>query len=67
MEWPPPKIDSNKYWRVLWYKTEGDENTMIKNFKDIIQNYEDIVLEETQQLLAEIKEVKRNKYTIAKL
>ena len=48
MEWPPPKIDSNKYWRVLWYKTEADENTMIKNFKDIIQDYEDIVLEETQ-------------------
>ena len=40
---------------------------MIKDFKDIIQDYEDIVLEETQQLLAEIKEVQSNKYTIAKL
>ena len=35
---------------------------MIKIFKDIIKDYEDIVLEETQQLLDKINEVQSNKY-----
>ena len=43
-------------------KIETDENTMIKDFKDIIQDNEDIILEGTQQLLDEINEVQSNKY-----
>ena len=43
-------------------KIETDENMMIKDFKDIIQDNEYIILEGTQQLLDEINEVQSNKY-----
>ena len=47
---------------IVIIKIETDENTMIKDFKDIIQDNEDFILEGTQQLLDEINEVQSKKY-----